>query len=129
MRNLLLAAAILAVPGVAMADPVYGTWKTQAGETGGHLHVNISACGGQICGTIAKAIEASGNVGADYEHLGKNIIKGMSAKGSGAYKGGTIWAPDTDKTYKSKMALSGNSLKVSGCVGPICRSQTWTRIK
>jgi uncharacterized protein (DUF2147 family) len=26
------------------------------------------------------------------------------------------------------MALSGNTLKVSGCVGPICRKQTWSRV-
>jgi uncharacterized protein (DUF2147 family) len=46
----------------------------------------------------------------------------------GAYKGGKIWHPSTGKTFKSKMALSGNTLKVSGCVGPICRKQTWSRV-
>jgi len=45
------------------------------------------------------------------------------------YSSGKIWAPDVDKTYRSKMALNGNTLKVSGCVGPICRSQNWTRVK
>ena len=53
---------------------------------------------------------------------------GLQAKGGGSYSGGKIWAPDTDKTYRSKMTLSGNALKVSGCVGPICRGQTWTRL-
>jgi len=53
----------------------------------------------------------------------------MKPKGGGSYTGGRIWAPDVDKTYRSKMALSGNRLKVSGCVGPICRSQNRTRIK
>ncbi|MEO0924159.1 MAG: DUF2147 domain-containing protein, partial [Pseudomonadota bacterium] len=38
-------------------------------------------------------------------------------------------APDRDKVYKSKMSLSGNALKVSGCVAVICRSQNWVRVK
>ena len=52
----------------------------------------------------------------------------MAADGGGKYSGGKIWAPDRDKTYRSKMELSGDRLKVSGCVGPICRGQTWARV-
>ena len=55
----------------------------------------------------------------------------MAAKGGGAYGGGKVWAPDRDKTYNSKMQLSGDSLAVSGCVlgGIICRASDWTRVK
>ncbi|MEM9794644.1 MAG: DUF2147 domain-containing protein, partial [Pseudomonadota bacterium] len=42
--------------------------------------------------------------------------------------GGQIWAPDDDKTYRSNMALDGDSLKVEGCVAIFCRGQTWTRV-
>ena len=37
--------------------------------------------------------------------------------------------PAKDKTYSGSATLSGNSLKMSGCVlgGLICRSQNWKR--
>ncbi len=126
MKRLFAAAAgLVLVAGSAMADPVHGTWKSQPGESGGYIHVKISACGSSICGKITKVV---GNDNTSI--VGRSIIKGMKAKGNGSYSGGTIWAPDTDKTFKSKMSLSGNRLKVSGCVagGLICRSQTWSRL-
>ena len=53
----------------------------------------------------------------------------MEAQGSGAYSGGKVYSPDRDKTYNSKMQLSGNKLAVSGCVLGICRDGgTWTRL-
>ncbi len=121
----LIAAAFVAVAsaGAAMADPVEGTWKTETGETGGYLHVKIAACGDSFCGTIAKVVS---NDNTDI--TGKRMIWDMKAKGNGSYSGGRIWAPDVDKTYRSKMSLTGNTLKVSGCVGPICRGQSWSRI-
>ena len=120
----LIAAVALTLCGTALAaDPVVGTWKTETGETGGYLHVDITTCGASICGKIAKVL------GSDNTSIeGERIIWDMQAKGNGNYSGGRIWAPDVDKTYRSKMALNGNALKVSGCVGPICRGQTWTRI-
>ena len=109
--------------GFAAADPVAGTWKTETGDTGGYLHVKIAPCGAEICGTIAKVVNND-----NQSIVGKRMIWGMKANGNGSYKGGKIWAPDADKTYRSKMSLNGNKLKVSGCVGPICRGQTWTRV-
>lgn len=125
-----LAAMLLMLSGAAaLADPAAGLWKTAPGETGGYLHVDVAACGPAICGTIKSAFDAQGTQSGDYEHLGKPIIWDMAASGNGRYAGGKIWAPDTDKTYRSKIELAGATMKVSGCVGPICRSQTWTRVK
>ena len=114
----------------ALADQVAGKWKTEEGNEGGYLHVDIAPCGASICGTIATAYDANGGVSADYEHLGKKLIWDMKADGGGSYSGGKIWAPDADKTYKSKMSLDGNRLTVKGCVagGLICRGQTWKRV-
>jgi len=37
--------------------------------------------------------------------------------------------PQNDKTYTGKATLSGNTLKMSGCVlGVLCRSENWTRL-
>ena len=125
MKTLLTAAALtLGLATSAFAEPASGVWKTETGETGGYLHVSIEPCGAQVCGTILKVFN-SDNTSSE----GKPIIWDMNVDGSGKYSGGRIWAPDVDKTYRSKMRLSGNTLKVSGCVGPICRSQNWTRVK
>lgn len=124
MKHLIIGAAALAMSAtLAAADPAAGTWKTEAGETGGYLHVNIAPCGADICGTIAKVVNND-----NQSIVGKNIIWNMKSNGGGSYSGGKIWAPDTDKTYNSKMSLSGNSLKVQGCVLGICRGQTWSRV-
>lgn len=129
MVTALLTAGMLGLAGgAALADPVAGLWKTQANEEGGYLHVNVSPCGAAMCGTIKAAFNAKGTQSSDYEHLGKRIIWDMGAAGNGKYADGRIWAPDTDKTYRSRMELAGSNLKVSGCIGPICRGQTWTRV-
>ncbi|WP_415920994.1 DUF2147 domain-containing protein [Tateyamaria sp. SN6-1] len=126
MKQLFAATAlVLAGAGAAFAaDPVEGVWKTETSDSGAFLHVKIAACGAALCGTIAKVVNST-----DTSSTGKRMIWDMEAKGGGSYSGGRIWAPDVDKTYRSKMSLNGNSLKVSGCVGPICRGQTWTRIQ
>lgn len=121
-------AALVLSAGAALADPVEGTWKTQPGDDGNYAHVKITTCGNQICGTLGKGFDSAGK-NIDSPNIGKKMIWNMNVDGGGAYSGGKIWAPDRDKTYNSKMSLSGNTLKVSGCVLGICRSQTWTRVK
>ena len=129
MKHLASAVAGLVLAGTAaLADPVYGTWKTGPGDDGSFAHVTLADCGGKICGTLGKAFNRAGKP-VSSDKVGKRMIWDMAPAGDGKYSGGKIWAPDRDKTYKSKMALSGNALKVSGCVGPICRSQTWTRVQ
>jgi len=124
MKHLIAAAWLaLASAGMALAEPATGTWKTEPGDTGAFLHVKIEPCGDKLCGTIVKVVNSD-----KMSSLGKPIIWDMKAKGNGRYSGGKIWAPDTDKTYRSKMSLNGDTLKVSGCVGPICRGQIWTRL-
>lgn len=126
MKTLLIAAATVVLSvGVALADPIEGTWKTQV-DDGAYAHVSIAPCGDKICGVISKTFDASGETASASK--GKKLVWDMTSKGKGAYKGGKIWQPSTDKIYKSKMTLKGNTLKVSGCVGPICKKQTWSRI-
>ena len=128
MKILLIAAAALSLGTLAAtADPVTGVWQTQPGDAGNFAHVEIAACGSALCGTILRAYGADG-APRDSDTVGKRMIWDMAGDGAGRYSGGRIWAPDRDKTYRSKMELSGDRLKVSGCVGPICRSQTWARV-
>ncbi len=131
MKHIILGTILgLGFAGMAVADPVGGTWKTAPGDTGGYLHVSIGACGSKICGTIKAAYDKNNTVDSAYEHLGKKMLWDMSADGDGDYSGGKIWAPDSDKTYTSKMSLSGSTLEVKGCVagGLFCRGQDWKRV-
>ncbi|GAA6149051.1 DUF2147 domain-containing protein [Pseudooceanicola nitratireducens] len=126
MRKTILSLALILSAGAAHADPVEGIWKTQV-DDGAYAHVTIAPCGGALCGTISRTFNADGEYKS--ANLGKKLVWDMQSKGGGDYRDGKIWQPSTDKVFKSKMALSGNTLKVSGCVGPICKKQTWSRVK
>lgn len=127
MKRVIAAAALaVGLAGPAMADPVLGVWKTQV-DDGAYAHVTFSKCGAALCGVISKAFNASGEISTP--NVGKQLVWDMSPNGGGKYSGGKIWQPSTGKVYKSKMTLSGTTLKVAGCVGPICKKQTWTRVK
>lgn len=124
MKHVIAAASVaIATAGAALSEPATGTWRTEKGDSGAYLHVDIKPCGAKLCGTIVRVVD-----GDDPSIVGKPIIWDMEADGGGSYSGGKIWAPDTDKTYRSKMSLNGDALKVSGCFGPICRGQTWARL-
>ncbi|WP_048649158.1 DUF2147 domain-containing protein [Nitratireductor soli] len=113
IRRFLVVAAMLAVTaGAAMADPIEGNWKTEAGST-----AQIASCGGSFCITLKTG-----------QHAGKKIGT-FKAAGEGKYTG-KITDPANDKTYNGKGSISGNSLKMGGCVlgGLICRNQTWSRL-
>lgn len=118
-------AALVLSAGAAFADPVEGTWKTQV-DDGNYAYIKMSTCGSKICGTIARTFNASGEFKSG--NIGKKLVWDMQPAEGGSYKSGKIWQPSTDKVYRSKMSLSGNSLNVSGCVGPICKKQTWSRV-
>lgn len=127
MKKLFLAAAFTVIGATAaLADPVLGVWKTQE-DDGAYAHVMISGCGSAICGVISRTFNSDGEYKS--ENIGKQLVWDMQAEGDGDYGSGKIWQPSTGKVYKSKMSLSGNTLKVSGCFGPICKKQTWSRVK
>ena len=130
MKSLILAAGLVFAAGTAFADPVEGMWKTKPDDNGNFGHVQIAPCGAKFCGDLVKAFDGSG-AQIESPNVGKQILWDMSATGDGIYGGGKVWAPDRDKTYKSKMKLSGSTLAVSGCVlgGAICRDSNWARVK
>lgn len=125
--SIFIGMAVAMLAGPALADPILGTYKTQPGDTGNFAHVEIYECDANICGVIRKAFDGAGKQ-IKSDTVGKRMIWGMKPQGDGGYAKGKIWAPDRDKTYNSKMKLSGKTLKVSGCVLGICRSQTWSKI-
>ena len=129
MKTLMLGVVTsLALATPALADPIYGTWKTIPDDNGNYGYIQVAACGAKICGTLVKSFDSSGQA-VESKNDGRNIIWDMEAEGGGKYGGGKVWSPDRDKTYNSKLELSGDQLKVSGCVLGICRDGgTWTRV-
>lgn len=130
MKKIILAAALTLAPVAVQAQDVVGSWQSAPSDTGSYITVDIGACAAeasQTCGIISGVFEADGTAG-NQDIVGKPIIWDMEPSGTNAWDGGTIWAPDQDKTYTSKMELNGDTLSVSGCVLFICRSQDWTRV-
>ena len=116
-----LAAAGVMMAGMAMADPVFGTWKANPDDNGNYGHVKIGACGAKICGTLIKSFDSKGKT-LKSKSTGKRVVWDMKPDGGGKYSGGKVYTPDRDKTYSGKMVLKGNVLNISGCVLGIRRS-------
>ncbi|GKY89438.1 DUF2147 domain-containing protein [Sinisalibacter aestuarii] len=128
MKKTLLAAALALAPGLALADPVHGMWKTEV-DDGSYAYVEMAACsGGKTCGWIRRTFDDTGEY--DSENIGKALVINMENTGDGQYRG-SVWRPANDKIYIGKMELAGNTLSLSGCVagGLLCKAQTWTRLQ
>jgi len=129
MKTLLTAAAfsLIAATG-AFADPVFGTWQTTKDDNGNYGRINVSACGGKICGVLTNSFDSSGKAFKS-ENQGRKLIWDMVNTGGGNYAKGKAYSPDRDKTYNGKLKLSGNKLTVQGCVLGVCRDGgTWSRV-
>ena len=131
MRLMILAVLIVMLPGIAFAESADGVWKTEAGEDGGYLEVTMGPCESDATKTCGKITNAFGDDGADpnYKYMGRVMVKDMETTDGTQYSGGTIWDPEKDKTYKSKMHLKGDDLDVKGCISFFCSGQDWKRVK
>ncbi|MGH1576435.1 DUF2147 domain-containing protein [Planktotalea sp.] len=129
MKTILTAAALcVAAATTAFADPLVGTWRTIKDENGNSGHIHVKPCGANFCGVLGQSFDSAGKPFKS-ENTGKRIIWDMKAQGGGKYSGGKIWNPANDKTYNSRLKLSGSKLKVDGCVLGICRDAgTWMRV-
>ena len=128
MTRLWALAFLAAAP--AAADPAEGVWQTGLSDAGNFAHVRIAPCGAALCGEMVGTYDGSG-APIPSRAADPVILRGMAPTGDGSYGGGTITDPQAERTYRAKMALEGDALRVSGCVagGLICRSQTWRRVR
>lgn len=122
------AAALLALATPGLADPLLGMWRTAQDDNGNSGLIEVAPCGDALCGTLVRSFDADGN-DLPSENIGRQIISQTEARGDGEYRG-KVWSPDRDKTYNSRLQLTGSTLAVSGCVLMICRDGgTWTRVE
>ena len=127
MKKLIATAIVgLALAGTAHADAALRTWQTQV-DDGAYAHVKMVPCGNSVCGTIARTFNSSGEYQS--ENIGKQLVRSMVPDGKGNYAG-RVWRPSNNKVYIGKMTVSGDRLKLSGCIagGLLCSKQTWGRI-
>jgi uncharacterized protein (DUF2147 family) len=120
-----ISAGMLATP--LVADPALGLWKTEPDRKNLTSHIEIRTCGAALCGKIKKAFNASG-ASVQTPNVGRELFWDLKPKGDGTYDSGTVYVPLLDVTANAKMTLTGNRLAVTGCKGPICDGQVWTRL-
>ena len=95
--------------------------------------VRIAPCGGRLCGRIVRVL-ARGVPTTDAHNpdraqrgrplLGMTVLSGFSPAGTG----GRAYNPQNGRSYRATIRLNPDgSLRVTGCVMMICRSQAWTR--
>lgn len=130
----LLGLATAAVP--QSADAAVGRWKTQTRNA----IVEIQRCGPSICGRIvtSDALRTNpdtrdvnnGDKALRTRQLrGLQILSGFKASGA-AWTGGKIYNAEDGKTYSAEVRVAGDQLKLKGCVvWPLCKTQTWTRVR
>jgi uncharacterized protein (DUF2147 family) len=136
----ILTALLGAPPAKAQAGgEVTGIWLTQAGDA----RVRVSKCGAGICGVIVwlrDPINATtGKPEVDDKNpnpalarrpmIGLPLFTGMRPVGPNKWSG-QIYNADDGKTYASSISVAGpESLRVEGCVGPLCGGETWSRAR
>lgn len=120
------------------ADTVLGRWRAESKNA----VVEIARCGGSICGKLT----GSDGLRANPEMLdtknkdpklkgrrvlGLEMIGGPFTFADGAWSGGTVYNPEDGGTYKATLTNPDNEhLRLKGCiVWPLCKTQTWTRIR
>ena len=125
-KFLMIAASLFAFATTAAAQDAIGVWQTEV-DDGAYAHITIAPCGAAVCGVISRTFNADGEYQS--ENLGKTLVIDMAPKGGGAYEG-QVWRPSNDKIYIGKMDVSGDALRLRGCVagGLLCSSQNWARV-
>lgn len=127
---------LCAAPVLADETDIAGRWLS--GDKSGWIEIRL--IDGNPVGTAAGATQPEVHPRVDKFNpdpalrerplLGITILHGFAYEGDGVWKGGTIYDPNSGKTYKSTMTLvDQNTLKVRGYIGVSLfgRSDTWIR--
>jgi uncharacterized protein (DUF2147 family) len=136
----LLLALSLAVPAAAASDDqatlILGNWLTEPRD--GIIEISIAGDGsyqGKIVGGNSPQRQDQHNPDPARRSqllLGQTIFQGMKYDGEGRWSGGTIYDPDSGRTYKCRLErLDAERLQVRGFIGfaLLGRSQVWTRYR
>jgi uncharacterized protein (DUF2147 family) len=123
------------VSGQSISNPV-GRWRTQMQ---GAL-VEIRNCAGNSPCAFLISVDQSVSRGVTTDTRNPNlamrsrplaglpIVWGLRPAGQG-WSSGRVYNPETGQTFRSSMhRISDRALRVTGCWGPLCRSETWMKV-
>lgn len=142
MRNLLLAALVLAAPLAATAadnSPI-GRWKTLDDETGKVMTIAevYTAQNGKLAAKIVEAVDPAaatcskcGGAKKGKSTVGMPILWNLSPV-DGGWGNGEGYKPSQDLNFKAKsvkLVDGGNKLEVTGCKFMFCKTATWVRVR
>ena len=117
----------------AAADQIAGVWLVQSKDG----KFDIRRCGESLCG---KLIDGSKITMRDKKNKNPDLrdrpLKGLLmmqgyklSKDGGRWVDGQIYNPEDGNSYRSILEPGpDDTLKVKGCLGPFCQTQTWTRV-
>ena len=133
----LIAACLLAPAAAAQQGDPVGLWRTPT--DGGQ--VRISRCGPALCGTVVSSARLRANPDIrdannsdtslrSRRMQGLQILRGFTG-GPTEWGGGSVYNPQDGRTYRGTITVrDANTLRLRGCVvAPLCRTQTWTRVR
>ena len=140
MRRTLLVAllASIASQATAAALDVEGDWL--AGSRDGSIrgYVRISDCGdGTPCGILTDYDTSKTAQRRDARNpdprlrprslVGVPVLWGFTRQGE-FWRQGHLYNPEDGSTFNSNLKLDGRGrLRVTGCIGILCRTQVWSR--
>lgn len=117
----------------AAADHVVGVWLVQSKDG----KFDIRRCGESLCG---KLIDGSKITMLDKKNKNSDLrerpLRGLLmmqsyklSKDGARWVDGQIYNPEDGNSYRSILeADADGALRVRGCLGPFCQTQTWTRV-
>jgi uncharacterized protein (DUF2147 family) len=118
LNSAILAAAMLSAAAARADNSALGLW---VGHTGRGA-VEITDCGGKLCGYVAWVKDAE-----NASECGKQIIGNVAPVGTNKWDNGWIYDPDRGKKYDVEVtALDGGKLRVKGYAGTKWLSETYT---
>jgi uncharacterized protein (DUF2147 family) len=143
---LLVLALAGTMPLWAGSDDILGTWLNQKQDA----KIDVFKCGNDYCGKIVwlknpiyppdSKFGTPGTPKLDHKNpdaslkkrplMGLQIMQGFQFSGDNLWKNGTIYDPDSGKTYSAKATLvSHDNLDLRGFVGVSLfgRTEKWTR--
>ena len=134
ISTMIIVSLLAATP---QSDSVIGTWKTQTRNG----IVDIRHCGASICGTLATSDGIRDNPGLRDSNNKDASLRGRTLKGitmlkgfawsDGVWDGGQVYNAEDGRIYKGRITpIDADHLKLRGCVFvPLCKTQTWTRVR
>lgn len=127
----LLLSIAMSAPASAAA-PISGLWLTTEKDS----IVEIGPCGAALCGRIARILKPNPkgpprDTNNPDPALRNRPIQGLAIlsgfRDAGKNWQGTAYDPRAGKSYRSYLTLMRDgTLEVKGCLGPFCRTKSWT---